>query len=390
MTSNDNHAIYLHIPFCATKCSYCAFNTYVDMETLIPTFVNALCEEIQLVAQNAPKFSVHTLYFGGGTPSLLTPSQFESILDSLFSNFKIIPNAEISLEANPNDLSYPYLKDLREVGFNRISIGMQSAIERDLRLFERRHNAQTVNAAVSAARQAGFDNLSLDLIYGIPYQSLEDWRTTLQRALALSPAHLSLYALTLEGGTPLKDAVDARQVPSPDDDLAADMYDLAAEMLAAAGLEQYEISNWAKSGYQSRHNLQYWYNLPYLGLGPGAHGFAGQTRYSVLLSPQKYIARLQQTERREFAFPRTPATARAVTVDRQTEISETLMMTLRLTQEGVNRKVFHERFGADLLNLHGQTIDRFAQLGLLEVTDEYVRLTPRGRLLSNVVLREFV
>ncbi len=390
MAISDNYAIYLHIPFCATKCTYCAFNTYVDMETLIPAFVDALYKEIQCVAQNAPEFSVHTLYFGGGTPSLLTPYQFEAILDALFSNFNINSNAEISLEANPNDLNYPYLKNLRELGFNRLSIGMQSAVDRDLRLFERRHDTQMVDAAVSAARQAGFDNLNLDLIYGIPYQSLDDWRTTLQHALSLSPEHLSLYALTLEGGTPLKDAVDTHKVPQPDDDLAADMYELAVEMLAEAGLEQYEISNWAKPGYQSRHNLQYWYNKPYLGLGPGAHGFAGQIRYSGLLSPQKYIAKLQQATSNDLPFPRTPATARAVTINRETEISETLMMSLRLTQEGVNRAMFHERFGVDLLNLHGQTVERFVQLGLLEVTSEYVRLTPQGRLLSNMVLREFV
>jgi len=383
-------SIYLHIPFCTTKCTYCAFNTYINLETLIEPFVQALIREIQIVARSKPDQAVGTIFFGGGTPSLLTPQHFAEILAALRDGFQVAPDAEITLEANPNDLDVAYLSALRRVGLNRISIGMQSANENELQLFKRRHDNDAVVRAVSAARAGGFDNLNLDLIYGFPHQTLESWKNTLQQMLVLQPDHISLYALGLEEGTPLKAWVERGRLPEPDEDLAADMYELASELLREHGFEQYEISNWARPGHECRHNLQYWHNDDYVGVGPGAHGYADGVRYSTVLSPQRYIKLLNEAQNESYEYPRTPVTAEAVVVDRVGQISETLIMGMRLTQEGIPRAEFIGRFGADFLDLYRDVIRKYEGYGLLSVDDQRIRLTEAGRLLSNVVFREFV
>lgn len=383
------HSIYLHIPFCRIKCTYCAFNTYVNLDALIEPFVSALVREIQIVGEGQPGQAVGTIYLGGGTPSVLTPEQMNAILAAVRRHFNVLPDAEISIEANPSDLNAEYMKALRDVGINRVSIGMQSANANELELFHRRHDNDATVRAVSAARQGGFNNLNLDLIYGIPHQTLNHWENSLRQMLFLQPEHISLYALGLEDGTPMRKWVASGRLPAPDDDLVADMYELATDVLEAAGYEQYEISNWAKPGFACRHNLQYWHNLPYPGLGPGAHGFAGGVRYSTILSPQKYIQAMQSANN-TYEYPRTPATDQAVVVDRQTEITETLLMGLRLTQDGIRREAFRQRFGDDLLDLYGSLIEKYTGYGLLYVDDEVVRLTRHGRLLSNSIFRELV
>lgn len=382
-------SLYIHIPFCRTKCTYCAFNTYTNLDHLIPSFIYALLREIEIVGTSSPKHFVHTVYIGGGTPSLLNREQIEAILNVVASHFELSPDTEISVESNPTDLTQDYLMGVRESGISRLSIGMQSANTRDLELFARRHDVPTVIKALKMAYASGFENVNLDLIYGIPDQLLADWRCSLETAINLEPQHISLYALGLEEGTPLQSWVAQGRLPHPDDDLAADMYDLATDMLGEAGYEQYEISNWSKPGFACQHNLQYWRNLPYVGVGPGAHGYAGGIRYSTILSPQRYI-KVVNEGRGPFAFPLTPATDRFIQIDRETEIAETLIMGLRLTQEGVKRVEFTERFGVDLVDLHRRTVDRFINHGLLFVDDSVVRLTQKGRLLSNVIFRELV
>lgn len=389
MSILPSHAVYIHVPFCTTKCTYCAFNTYTNLENLVQPYTDAVANELVSVALSQPNTPVHTIFFGGGTPSLLTPAQFDQILNTIRQHYVLDADAEISLEANPNDITRPYLEALRATGLNRISIGMQSAIESELQMFARRHDNDAVVRAVSAARQAEFTNINLDLIYGIPHQTLTNWEQTLAQAVALQPDHLSLYALGLEEGTPMAAWVDRGRLPEPDDDLAADMYELATEVLARAGYVQYEISNWSRPGYECRHNLQYWTNDPYIGVGPGAHGFAGGVRYSVLLSPQRYIKALMDQPLRQ-DFPRTAATDEANVLDRDAEIAETLIMSLRLTQWGVPRAVFAERFGIDLVDLHRDVIDKYVRQGLLEVDELRVRITERGRLLSNMIFRELV
>ena len=383
-------SIYLHIPFCRTMCTYCAFNTYTDLHDIIPAFVDALNKEIIYVGNNNPDLPVSTIFFGGGTPSLISILQYELLFSALRASFKILPNAEITLESNPNDLTYDYLKGLREVGFNRISMGMQSSNSKELDLFKREHTTQQVVEAVSNAQAVGFDNISMDLIFGAPYQTLESWGESLQQVINLDVQNISAYNLILEGNTPLKEAVDREVLPMPDDDLSADMYDAMTEILSKANFEQYEISNWSKLGYESQHNIQYWHNLPYLGLGPGAHGFANGTRYIVMRSPQKYIDALNSYTDDNLEFPRTPSVSKAIKVSVEEDMQDTILMGMRLTQNGISRSVFKKRFGTDIVVLKHDAITKHVNYGLLEVTDDYIRLSKEGRLLSNAVIRDLI
>lgn len=388
--SSTSLSIYLHIPFCSTRCTYCAFNTYTDLGQLIPAYVDALCDELSAVAAGGPKREVHTVYVGGGTPSLLTPNQFERLLERLHAEFKITSTCEISLEANPDDLAVGYLRSLRAMGFNRLSIGMQSANPEILRLFDRQHDVSAVASAIDAARKAKFDNVNLDVIFGSPGESFSDWADTVAAVLDFSPDHVSMYGLELKGGTELRQQVDAGALPQPDDDLFADMYEYASETLERAGRQQYEISNWRLPGKDCRHNLQYWRNLPYLGLGAGAHGFAGGYRYSTITSPQRYVESLGERPPAALDFPLTPAVAKYKLVDQSSDLYDTIMMGLRLTQEGIDRARFAQRFGQDMVAMFPEAVGRLVSLGLLEAQADRVRLSPAGRLLSNGVIREFV
>lgn len=386
----DVSSLYLHIPFCRIKCTYCAFNTYINLDNLVEPFVEALIQEIRMVGSGRAGQVLHTIYLGGGTPSLLNPDQIARILDAINRSFSVTGGAEISMESNPIDLTPAYMKAIKQTGINRLSIGMQSANAQELTLFARRHDLDAVFRAVDAARGAGFDNLNLDLIYGIPNQSLEDWERSLTTLIGLKPEHVSLYALGLEDGTALNAWVANGKVPAPDDDLAADMYEVATDMLNDAGFRQYEISNWSQPSYECRHNLQYWRNLPYPGVGPGAHGYAKGVRYSTILSPHRYIKAMHEHGSDTYEFPRTPATDEAVVVDEASEIAETLIMGLRLTQEGIDRTTFRARFGSDLLAMHGDVIERYQKHGLLYVDEQVVKLTRQGRLLSNMIFRDLV
>lgn len=404
-------SLYIHIPFCVHRCGYCDFNTFAGLESLIPDYVNALCQEISWTKVALKKtLAVHTIFFGGGTPSLLTPSQFEQIFERLHTVFAIAPDAEISLEANPGTVSLSYLKALKEIAFNRISLGMQTANPDELRLLERQHGFVEVIQAVSWARRAGFENINLDLIFGLPGQSLQSWQNSLKFALSLAPEHFSLYALSIEHGTPFDRWRQRGMLDSMDADLAAEMYEYASLALEQSGYTQYEISNWAKltSGHTlaklenpplaCKHNLQYWRNLPYLGFGAGAHGSAGGFRTANVLSPKAYIQRLlnKSEDAKPLpikAFPYTPATADAQWIDKQTEIGETLMMGLRLTREGIPVAAFQERFGQSLPDTFKTEINRLEKLGLLEwVQSEHPHLclSQQGRLLANQVFLEFL
>jgi oxygen-independent coproporphyrinogen III oxidase len=382
-------SLYLHIPFCIHRCAYCDFNTYAGLDALMPAYVDALCCEVEILTRENRALPVHTLYFGGGTPSRLPLPLLARILHVLDQSFSLSNEAEISLEANPGALGPHYLDGLRALGFNRLSLGMQTARPEELRLLERQHDYGDVVRAVTAARQAGFDNLSLDLIFGIPGQTILDFERSLALGLNLNPQHLSLYSLTIEERTPLHAWAARGLFTLPDPDLAADMYEVASDRLAATGYEQYEISNWARPGFACRHNLQYWLNQPYLGLGAGAHGYAAGVRTADVLHPAEYIRRLGAASP-ELPFPQTPATEHVTPIDRAAEIAETMMMGLRLTQEGVSEAAFRARFGQSLLEVFTGPISRLISLGLLEWAGDRLRLTERGRLLGNQVFVEFV
>jgi oxygen-independent coproporphyrinogen-3 oxidase len=385
-----DHALYIHLPFCRHRCAYCDFNTYAGQEDRLPGYVAALCREITFLGEHAPeRVSLRSVYFGGGTPSLLVPQQFASILNAIRGVFAL-DDPEITLEANPGTVSLDGLRELRAMGINRISLGAQSANPGELRVLEREHDYFDVINAVKWARQGGFTNLSLDLIYGLPFQRLDDWRTTLDLVLDLRPDHISLYALTLEHGTPFGRWAARGLMPIPDPDLAAEMYELAGELLGAAGLVQYEISNWARRDFRCRHNLGYWCGSPYLAAGAGAHGYANGYRYSNVLRIKTYIARLAGQNSGDIPFPFTPATVQCHYQSSQDEMSEYMLNRLRLTEEGVSAKVFKARFERELEEQYGQQVEELIRLDLLEWYGDRLRLTPRGRLLGNQVFVRFL
>lgn len=395
-------SLYLHIPFCTVRCSYCDFNTYAGLETLIGPYARALAAEVRHVGAGRPEDfdgRVHTVFFGGGTPSLLTVEQLAIVMEAVRESFEVLPDAEVTLEANPGTVDPKSLAGYRGLGVNRLSFGVQSAQPSELRLLDRLHTFGQVVEAVAWARQAGFDNLNLDLIYGLPHQSLPAWKDTVERTLALGPDHLSLYALTLEFGTPMQVWVERGLLPEPDSDEAADMYEWAGETLWDSGFAQYEISNWAKllPGEAASetaplraclHNLQYWRNLPYLGLGAGAHGFAAGWRYSVTRSPRAYLQRMAGTTAPLFPF--SPAVEGTHPVSPDVEVGETMMLGMRLTGEGVGEEDFQRRFGQPLKERYSTEILRLSELGLIERTGGRVRLTRRGRLLGNQVFTAFL
>jgi oxygen-independent coproporphyrinogen III oxidase len=393
----DPYSLYIHIPFCTHRCAYCDFNTYAGQEGSIAAYVTALCNEIQVVGRDDSRIiPTHTIFFGGGTPSLLSSAQFSDIFNTIRQNFELTPEAEISLEANPGTTSAIYLQKLRSVGFNRISFGVQSANPDELRMLERIHDFFDVMDSVKWARQAGFDNLNLDLIYGLPEQTLEKWQNTVKRATDLHPEHISAYSLTLEHGTPFGHWAQRGLLPIPDPDLAADMYEWTMEFLGGLGYEQYEISNWSLPGRECRHNLQYWRNLNYLGLGAGAHGYVDSVRYSNVLRIKTYIDRLT-SDLALSGFPLSPATVNDHKNTQHDDMQETMMTGLRLTHEGVSAQVFRERFGVDLMDVFGKEINELVRLGLLEWMNNLqnnkggdLRLTYRGRLLGNQVFMRFV
>jgi oxygen-independent coproporphyrinogen-3 oxidase len=393
-------SIYLHFPFCVHRCGYCDFNTYAGLEALIPPYIKALCDEIRSIkALVGDRLVVHTVFFGGGTPSLLLASQLESLLVALTDSFRLVDGAEISLEANPGTLTRPGLKAYHDLGINRLSLGVQSADAHELQLLERQHDFFDVIQAVDYGRQAGFENINLDLIFGLPDQPISSWQRSVERALRLQPDHFSLYALTLEHGTPFGHWAERGLLTIPDADLAAEMYEWASERLELEGFIQYEISNWGRRKLDGeimacRHNLQYWRNLPYLGFGAGAHGYADRQRVSNVLSPAVYIKRFAEApEENRTDFPITPATVEVHMVDEKMEIAETMMMGLRLVQEGIASQAFFDRFGRDLDEVFPREIEKLMRVGLLEwagANEKSLRLTRVGRLLGNRVFMEFV
>ena len=388
----EKTSLYFHIPFCRRRCGYCDFNTFAGMNSYIPEYVEAICQEITEVIGKSPEpMSVGTIYFGGGTPSLLNVEQFEKIFKTLSGKVWIDQDAEITLEANPETVTKKYISDLRVLGFNRISFGMQSASPDDLRVLDRQHKFESVVNAVMWSKQAGFQHINLDLIFGIPMQSRESWRKSLGLALGFGIDHFSIYSLIVEEGTRLKSWIDRGFISEPDNDLGASMYEDALDILERAGYQQYEISNWScGKESQCRHNLQYWRYLPYLGFGAGAHGFYGNIRTENLGTIPQYLQSLKDLRRND--FPASAAVFSTVKLSVWDRIQESIMMSLRLTEEGVNLDDFHARYGIPLQSLFGEQVQRFTTRGLLEYSEhgKHLRLTKRGRLLGNQVFLEFI
>ena len=394
-------ALYVHIPFCESKCPYCDFNTYAGIEPLMPSYVSALAREIEQWGAWLDRPTLASVFFGGGTPSYLPPNDLQRLMETIRTAFLLPDEAEATLEANPGDCTSDRLLTMHDAGFNRISIGVQSFDDAELTMLGRRHDAERAAQAVRDARSAGFDNVSIDLMFGLPDQPVSTWQRSVEQAIRLGTDHLSAYALTLEPGTPLEADVRLGSTPEPDPDLAAEMYLRAQTMLGGAGLQQYEISNWARQGRESAHNLAYWRNLPYLGVGPGAHSYLYGTRgvdafgvrFANVNPPRTYIERVGAWQAAGPLDTDTIATAAATglcePVSRRDAMAETMMMGLRLNA-GVADASFRERFGEGIADAFPGPAAECIDLGLLEWAGGALRLTEQGRLLGNEAFSRFV
>ena len=380
-------ALYLHIPFCTAKCGYCDFNSYEGLpDHLVADYTPALIHEMELWAPAVRGMTVDTVFFGGGTPSLTSLDDMAAMTSAIRRNFEVARDVEWTLEANPTELSAQHLAGLRALGVNRLSMGVQSLQPEELRLLERLHSPERVFEAVRDARAAGFDNLNLDLIFGIMGQPLARWQDTLERVLELKPEHLSCYALTVEPGTALHYQVAKGLLAEPDPDVAADQYEWTRARLVRAGYAQYEISNWALPGRECRHNLVYWRAEPYLGLGAGAHSFILGRRIANIDAPNRYVEAVTESweEKRSTGAGQLRQVAGGETPDAATLRADAMILGLRLMR-GVSIEEFTARFRVSPEDVFGDAIAKHARLGLLERAEGHLRLTDRGLLLSNEV-----
>ena len=366
--------LYIHIPFCKSKCVYCDFYSLPNAEAQMDRYVSALCRQLTELAQRATAHEVDTVYFGGGTPSYLGEKRLRQVMKAVGKSYRIAKDAEITLEANPDSAGdWKTLRALRKAGFNRISLGVQSADDEQLKTLGRPHDFAQAEEAVAAARKAKIGNISLDLIYGLPGQTLESWQDTVERAAALEPEHLSCYGLKVEEGTPLWDVQDTMDLP--DDDLQADMYLWTVERLAQLGYEQYEISNFAKPGFESRHNLKYWTLGEYAGFGPGAHSDLGGVRYAYVRDLSAYCEGVETEGNILSENDRIP--------DRDRDI-EYIMLGLRLAK-GISRQEFEYRFRLPFGPIQA-VLERFTEGGRAVLQGGRWHLTPEGFLVSNQII----
>ena len=371
--------LYIHIPFCRSRCSYCDFATGIYQGELADRYVRALVEEIS-TSRNAGAL-VDTIYFGGGTPSLLTPTQLDQVLSALHRQFSIDSGAEVTLEMNPGTVSREQLRSFRESGVNRASFGAQTFDDAELAKLGRSHSSAETLQTFHELRATGFENVSFDLIAGLPGQTLDGWQRNIEQSLALQPEHLSFYLLEVHSGTPLADHIRRGLQPVPDEDLAAVMYEWMIERAAAEGYEHYEISNLSKPGFISRHNTKYWTGAAYYGFGCSAHSFDGRSRrWSNQRDVLRYVENVEQgvspvVEEQEL----TEADLRA----------EALFLGMRMMR-GVDVREYNELFGVDLRAEHADELDRFREAGLVEFDGDLIRLTRNGALMSNEVFAAFV
>ena len=390
--------LYVHVPFCKTKCPYCDFNTYQGVEHLIEPFLPALTTEIQCWGETLAHPAVKSIFFGGGTPSYLPQGYIEHILASIQDTFWLEKEAEITIEANPGDLDEAACAGILAQGVNRLSIGVQSLDNNLLNLLGRRHQASEATQAFKTARQAGFENVNLDLMYGLPNQSMDQWSQTLDSLIELAPEHISLYALTIEEGTPMHRWLEHGQIPEPDPDLAADMYQYARESLATAGYHHYEISNWSLPSRSCEHNLVYWENGPYLGVGPGAHSRLGDYRFWTILSPREYntkaaswseIKTKSVSELVNTVLQGVPTLGGWEYISLETACSETMFLGLRLL-DGLDIFEASAKTGLDLAKKFETPIQECIDLGLLERDGNRVKLTNSSYLIANQAFTRFL
>jgi len=374
-------SIYVHIPFCIKKCYYCDFNSYPINLELAQSYLAALQKEIVMYGiKYADRKRIQTIYIGGGTPTVYKGEEIAAIIGNCREQFLLSEASEITVECNPGTVDKEKLLILKEAGVNRLSIGVQALHDRLLKALGRIHSVRQFYRNYQLAREMGFTNLSFDLIFGLPGQTLAEWQETLQIATQLQPEHLSVYGLQVENGTLFGELQRNGQLPLPDEDTELAMYVWAIDYLQAQGYEHYEISNFARQGYRSQHNLVYWHNQEYLGVGAGAHSYIDGQRFANCFSPEKYIELIENKEfpvewQEKITFPMS--------------MTETMMLGLRL-REGVNNKVFCKRYGVCLTDVYGRVIDELIQKDLVSYKEGVLCLTRRGLLLANQVMQDFV
>lgn len=371
-----NAGLYLHIPFCRSRCSYCDFATGMYETSLAGRYVEALIKEIGAGANGKGKEEIDTIYFGGGTPSLLSPIQVETILNAVHERFRVAAGAEVTMEMNPGELPAEILREFRGLGINRASFGAQTFDDFELKHLGRTHTAADIDQTFHHLRAAGFDNISLDLICGLPGQTLPAWSRNLDRALSLKPEHLSLYLLEVHEGTPLADQIKRSARPQPDEDLAAEMYRLMLEKVCAAGYRHYEISNFCLPGFDSRHNTKYWTAAPYFGFGCSAHSYDGRARrWANERDTARYVELIESAQ--------SPV-IETIHLSDEDKRSESVFLGLRMLS-GISLNDYQQRFGKDLREDHAGEIDRLNEAGLIELDNDLLRLTSTGALMSNEV-----
>lgn len=371
--------LYIHIPFCRSRCSYCDFATGLYQSELAERYVGALVEEI--IGSRNSGSRVDTIYFGGGTPSLLASPQLDRILAALHNHFRIDAATEFTLEINPGSVTQKTLREFRNLGVNRASFGAQTFDDAELAKLGRSHTSAETLQTFQDLRAAGFENISFDLIAGLPGQTLAGWQRNISQALKMQPEHLSFYLLEVHSGTPLAEHIRRGLQPAPDDDLAAVMYEWMIERAGEAGYDHYEISNLCRPGFSSRHNTKYWTAEPYYGFGCSAHSYDGRARrWSNYRDVMRYVELVENQaspviEEQELS---------------QTEVrAEALFLGMRLMR-GISLRQYRESFGVDLRAQHGEDLDRFRDAGLVEFDGDLIRLTRTGALLSNEVFAAFV
>ncbi len=373
-------SLYIHIPFCAAKCNYCSFNSYAGLEGLQGRYIDSLCAELGQCTSGGYMGPLRTVFLGGGTPSVLSAALLKNLLASCFACFPVHPDAEISIEANPGTVDRAKFELLKTAGVNRISFGVQSFNDQELGKIGRIHSAEEAAQAVNMAKEAGFDNLSIDLMYGLPGQDPKSWQISLETALSLDLNHLSLYQLTVEEQTPLERMVQDGRLQLPVEDELAAMDEITAKLTAKNGLAQYEISNYARSGYQCRHNITYWENRDYFGVGAGAVSCLRGSRKRNIVAPEEYCDAIESG---------SSTVIDEETLDLEASFRETVIMALRMNR-GVAVKQLEKRYKIRLENHYGKVLQQLIKDKLLEQSEDYLYLTDRGRVFANRVMADLV
>lgn len=373
--------IYIHIPFCKSRCSYCDFATGLYDRDLAARYVTALIKDIHNTRHVELMREVDTVYFGGGTPSMLSASQIEEILRAIHECFEVAASAEVTMEINPGSVDVEGLREFRRVGVNRASFGAQTFDDRELARLGRAHTSAETRHTFESLRKVGFDNVSFDLIAGLPGQSLEQWKTNVESSLGLRPEHLSFYLLEVHSSTPLAQHIKRGLQPQPDEDLAAEMYEWMLERASSAGYEHYEISNLCLPGFESKHNLKYWQGVPYYGFGCSAHSYDGSNhRWSNERDVSAYVQLLENDE--------SPVKT-SQELSRDEVRAEAVYLGMRVMR-GLDTNSYRRLFGVDLREEYSEDLSRFEEAGLIEFDGDVVRLTRAGALMSNEVFARFV